>query len=178
MSKPFQFPPVYNFPPFWTIQPVQETKRRQFEMWLDLIMKYMKFKNETTLEIRNAIKTELFNNPAIQRSLTANEVTLLINELVQRQNAEWIDAEHKKCKIIWRKADEWAAVIYKWAQTNSMIGAILTFYEIRESDDTQGEPFHMMDITLLRDAIKHLASKNKAVFIEKEELDECGVRFK
>ena len=152
-AKAFNFPAIHNFPPFWTIQPVKETKRKQYEMWLDIILRYMKFKNESLLIIDDYLNSDLFNNKKIQRKLTRYEVVQLINELVNRQNAEWIGTDQKQCKIIWRKPDEWAALIYLWAQKRSFIGILLTFYEIREGDDTQGESFHKLDTTLFRDAI-------------------------
>jgi hypothetical protein len=36
----FQLPDLYNFPPFFTIQPVLITREKQLEQWRDLILKY------------------------------------------------------------------------------------------------------------------------------------------
>ena len=176
-AESFSFPEIYNFPPFWTMQPVKETKRKQYEMWLDIILRYMKFKKATIINIDDYLNSELFNNKKIQRNLSRYEVVQLINELVNRQNAEWIGTDQKQCKIIWRKIDEWAAIIYDWAKKRNFIGTVLTFYEITKDDDTQGESFHMLEESIFDDAIKYLESKGKAVFFPNELFDERGVRF-
>eukprot|EP00956_Cyclotella_meneghiniana_P044092 scaffold301725_cov86-Cyclotella_meneghiniana.AAC.4 len=36
----YQYPDVYHFPPFFTIQPVLSTREKQLAQWRELILKY------------------------------------------------------------------------------------------------------------------------------------------
>ena len=178
MSKSsYKFPAIYNFPPFWTLQEVMETKRRQCEMWGDLILKYMKAKKQTELDVDKALSTELFSNPSINRKLTKETAIFFLDRLVCQQNAEWMNSEKTKAKIIWRKPEDWGILMLQWAQKNNYTGTVFTFYELREGDDTINEPFHMIDQDIMKKAIQTLDKKKKAKFIEGAEFDECGVKF-
>lgn len=176
MTKKFAFPAIYNFPPFWTLQDVMETKRRQCDMWGDLILSYMKSHNQNELDVSKALNTELFSNKSIDRRLDRATAVFFLNQLVERQNAEWKDPG-KTIKIIWRKPEEWAAIFKDWVQKNGYQNIVFTFYELREGEGTAGEPFHMMDQDLMKKAIQCLAKDKKAKFMEAAEFDECGVRF-
>lgn len=176
MSKKFTFPAIYNFPPFWTLQDVMETKRRQCDMWCDLILTYMKFNNQSELDVSKALTSDLFCNKSIDRRLDEVTAVFFLNQLVDRKNAEWL-TPRKKIKVIWRKPEEWAAIFKEWVQKNGYQNIVFTFYELREGEGTAGEPFHMMDQDLMRKAIQHLDKEKKAKFMESEVFDECGVRF-
>lgn len=176
MSK-FKFPPIYQFPPFWTIQPAMESCRKQTESWCELILLYCKANNINTLKVKDAIKTPLFKNDSIKRSLDEKTAEFFLDQLVQRSNAEWMDEKHQKCKIIWRKAPQWGQLMYNWAHSNNSENVVFTLYELRESEGTQGEAFHMMDQSQMKEAIQYLVSKKQAVFYDAKEFDECGVKF-
>ncbi|KAG0674929.1 hypothetical protein C6P40_002551 [Pichia californica] len=47
----FEFPKVYNFPPFFTEQPNSNTFQSQLEQWKDVIIKYCKFNKLFALSI-------------------------------------------------------------------------------------------------------------------------------
>ena len=173
----FPFPPIYSFCPFWTIQPAMESRRTQAQMWCDIILKWCKVNNLNELKVADAIKTPLFQNKAIDRQLSLKDAEFFLDQLVQKQNAEWMDEKHSKCKIIWRKPAQWGELFYQWAHKNSSEGVVFTFFELREGDDTQGEPFHNMDEKLMTEAIKDLQAKGKAVYIHSDVFDECGVKF-
>ncbi|KAH0786435.1 Vacuolar protein-sorting-associated protein 25 [Histomonas meleagridis] len=177
MSKQFQFPPIYNFPPFWTLQEVMETKRRQCEIWGSLILKYTQFHKQTELDLEKALTSDLFTNKTINRKLSKENAIFFLERLVCQQNAEWMNTEKTKIKIIWRKPEDWGSLLLQWAQKNNYTNTVFTFYELREGDDTINEPFHMMDQDIMKKAIQHLDKKKKAKFIQGENFDECGVKF-
>jgi ESCRT-II complex subunit VPS25 len=176
----FAFPGIHNFPPFWTRQEVMDTQRQQCDMWCDLIFRYTKARNQSELEVRAALETELFRNDAIGRRLSEADAIFFLERLVERRNAEWIGPDHQKVKMIWRKPEQWAEIFSRWAIENSMTATMFTFYELREGDDTTGEPFHLMDINIMRQALEFLAKQGKAKIIKAsnpENLDEWGVKF-
>ena len=176
MSK-FKFPAIYSFPPFWTIQPAMESRRSQAQQWGDLIISWCKANNITEIKVDEALKTPLFENKSINRKLSQKDAQFFLDQLVQKQNAEWMDEKHTKCKIIWRKPAQWGTMLHQWAHKNSSEGVVFTFYELREGDDTQGEAFHNMDQQQMTEAVKYLVSKGMAVFYESPNFDECGVKF-
>lgn len=39
--------------------------------------------------------------------------------------------------VYWHTLDEWASIVYKWAQDNAMLNTVCTFYEI--ANDSGGK---------------------------------------
>lgn len=173
----FKFPPIYSFPPFWTVQPCMEAKRMQTQTWCDLILSWCKANKKEELKIADALKTDLFNNKSIGRALSQKDAEFFLDQLVLRQNASWADDKHTKCKIIFRKPAQWANIFYQWAVKNNSQGVVFTLYELREGDDTQSEAFHNMDQDVMLQAIECLVKEKKATLIKGENFDEHGVKF-
>lgn len=178
MAKNFKYPAVYNFPPFFTIQEQPRTQQKQVDMWCDFILKYMKSLNVNEFLLSETLNSPLFHNKQIGRKLSQNDATKILDQLVIRNNARWKDEKTKDAiKIIWRKPIEWAETLHKWALENNYTNTVLTLYELREGEDTRGEPFHMMDPEIMKDALKELEKQKKAKFFDAQEFDECGVKF-
>ena len=57
----------YNFPPFFTLQPVAKTRAKQLNLWRDLILDYYRKNEIYTLVISDC---ELFENKAINSKKT------------------------------------------------------------------------------------------------------------
>jgi ESCRT-II complex subunit VPS25 len=177
MPPKFAWPAVYNFPPFWTLQEVQNTKRRQRDLWCELIMKYMRFLNKEELVVAEALEWDLFKNATLNRSLKPDVARLFLDELVKGQNAQWTDTTHEKLRMIFRKPGEWAMLLLKWARDNSFTNMVLTFYELREGTDTMDQPFHMLDLEVMKAAVVFLVDNKQAVFLQRDNLEDCGVKF-
>jgi ESCRT-II complex subunit VPS25 len=68
---PFDYPDVWFMPPFFTIQPVEDTKQRQLQMWTDLLIKYARHYNKATIAVDNdegkSQGPPLFQNDEINR---------------------------------------------------------------------------------------------------------------
>lgn len=50
-TRKFEFPKIYNFPPFFTEQPNLNTFQSQLEQWKDIIINYCKFNKISALSI-------------------------------------------------------------------------------------------------------------------------------
>ena len=177
MSANFKFPEIYNFPPFWTLQPAMESRRRQCEIWCDIILQWTKANDLKQVVVADLQKTPLFKNQSIQRELNGQDAIFILDQLVQRQNAEWADDSQSKLKMIWRKPAQWGTLMHQWAQKNNSIGVMFTFFELREGEDTQSEPFHMLDQEQFMEAASYLASKKMAKLIKSDNFDESGISF-
>jgi ESCRT-II complex subunit VPS25 len=66
----FEWPEFYSFPPFFTLQPVEETRKKQLDMWVDLVVRWCKVVGLSEIHVSSADKLELFSNKAIGRALS------------------------------------------------------------------------------------------------------------
>lgn len=57
----------------------------------------------------------------------------IAEELVEREQAEWLSKSKEKLRVYWKSLDNWAQEIYEWAVEISPLEPILIF-EIRESN--------------------------------------------
>ena len=52
MATGFTFPAMYNFPPFFTLQPVDSTRAKQVEQWKQLVMAWHAAHKATELAVK------------------------------------------------------------------------------------------------------------------------------
>ena len=71
MSLPasFQWPWQYDFPPFFTVQPNTDTRRKQLDAWCDLVLAYHRSTKTYLLDTNEAQSSPLFNNSKINSIL-------------------------------------------------------------------------------------------------------------
>ena len=65
----FQWPWQYNFPPFFTLQPNQDTREKQMTAWCDLVLAYYRHTKTYTMDVNEALASPLFNNSQLNRIL-------------------------------------------------------------------------------------------------------------
>lgn len=58
----------YDFPPFFTLQPVETTQEKQLKLWRRLILEWFAGKGEEAVLALDSF--ELFHNAAIDRACT------------------------------------------------------------------------------------------------------------
>lgn len=171
----FTFPWQYDFPPFFTIQPNLTSRKAQMDAWASLIMAWCCHEKRHTLQLKQAISEPLFNNKKIGRQLTLQSLNVIFDEMKKRSLIEWSDDDKSTCYVYWKSVEEWAQLIYSWANNQNLINSVCTFYEITESDDNKELPFYHLDENVLRKALSVLQSKKKAVLIEFD--GNQGVKF-
>ena len=71
MSLPagFQWPWQYEFPPFFTVQPNTDTRRKQLDAWCDLVLAYHRVTKSYLLDVNEALSSPLFFNSKINSIL-------------------------------------------------------------------------------------------------------------
>lgn len=173
MTTNFTYPWEYNFPPFFTIQPNLETRKRQFEAWRSLILDFCQHNNIHQLHLRDCLNKQPFYNDTIERRLSLESLKLIINSLVERKSAEWLSDD--SCIIYARPPEQWAKIISDYVKEKSLYNMVLTFYELLEGDETSGREFHMLDETIFLKALKILEKSGKAAVIEMD--GHKGVKF-
>ncbi|KAJ1504910.1 Vacuolar protein-sorting-associated protein 25, partial [Coelomomyces lativittatus] len=127
----FNFPPIYHFPPFFTLQPHSATKEKQIKLWLDLIREYCSLNRIFTFDADKYLELELFKNKSISRSLSIDFFHILLAQGVQQGYMQWITKDRKKVWILWRSFEEWGKLILDWAKDHGFTNTVLTGYEVR-----------------------------------------------
>lgn len=165
----------YSFPPFFTIQPNIDTRKKQLQAWCDLVLAAQKNKKSYTLDVKEAHNT-IFSNKEIDRKLSMDGVLLVLEELCNKGNLEWKDPRMKtECLIMWRSPAEWGKIVYKYITENSMTNTVCTLFELSSGEDTAGQEFHGIEEWLLVRALKTLEADGKCELMSFGENQ--GVKF-
>ena len=152
----------YSFPPFFTIQPNIDTRKKQLEAWCDLVLTVQKGRKSYSLDVAEA-QNSIFCNKDIDRKLPLDGVNMVLEELRKKGHLEWKDPRTKKeCLIMWRTPEEWGKLIYKYVTNNSMTNSVCTLFELSSGDDTETEEFHGIEMWLLKRALQTLEAEGKA----------------
>ncbi|KAK3588571.1 hypothetical protein CHS0354_026176 [Potamilus streckersoni] len=168
----FSWPWQYNFPPFFTIQPNLDTRKKQLEAWCSLVLNYQKSQKNYILDTTEAQNSPLFYNKDINRRLSTDGIQTVLEELRKRGNVEWKDKAGKQCIIMWRTPEEWGNLVYKYITDRSMKNTVCTLYELTHEEDTENQEFHGLEDWLLLRALQCLQSQGKAELMGDE-----GVKF-
>ncbi|KAI9209812.1 ESCRT-II complex subunit-domain-containing protein [Polychytrium aggregatum] len=185
MAAAFSFPEIHDFPPFYTRQPNLDTWGKQRQLWCDLVLLYFQSSKLAVLDITeftsprpgNA-KAELFHNQRLKRSLKRETIIEIIDHLVESGNAEWDNPKKKeRCIVFWRKPEEWASLIYKWAFETGQTNSVCTLYEILHGDHAAGQEFFGLDELIMRRSLEVLVKQGKAQLFTGSSDSDLGVKF-
>lgn len=69
-----------NFKPMYTLQPVKSTRDKQLKQWSNIIMKFCKDNNTAKI---NPHDFALFSNDAIDRKLSDEAVTAVVDNMIK-----------------------------------------------------------------------------------------------
>ncbi|KAG6513810.1 vacuolar protein sorting-associated protein 25-like [Zingiber officinale] len=171
----FKLPQFFNYPPFFTLQPVKETRDNQVKLWKELILGYCR--SQRTFVIGLEEDFPLFSNPVIERSLSHEAREVFLSALVNEGRAEWMDKGHKKCLLLWLRIQEWADYILNFVKENGFEDSVMTIEEIRSGIETRGTELAGIDRGLLVRALKLLEQKGKVAIFKGTSTDDDGVKF-
>jgi ESCRT-II complex subunit VPS25 len=170
-----KYPEFFSFPPFFTIQPVLETREKQLALWREMILQYHSFHRIPILIVHDC---PLWSNPAIERSLAPSDIQIVMDDFCKSGHGEWQDPSDKtRCRILWRKPEEIASDLYDWATTHGVVGSVCTLYELHSGEDVGGMSFQGLDEELLRRALEILQSQGKCTIFQGETSSEDGIKF-
>ena len=169
----FSFPWQYNFPPFYTIQPHGETRRKQLAAWRSLVLDYCQHHGIASIEVKAIAQTPLFHNQVLRRRLDDAALSLILEDLRSHGHLEWLDKTKSKALVYYRSPQQWGEAIYAYARENGLQNSVCTLYELTEGDDTVEQPFHNLNQDVLIKALKSLQMQKKAEIFDNNE----GVKF-
>lgn len=193
----YTFPPIYDFPPLFTIQQNETTRVKQLTMWAEIIRGYCKKYNvyefnidkiDSNIDPRSHTLIErsaeqVFANPRIKRSLTRASALTVIEHLIASNGAFYTStSSSQKDKrasgiILWKNIDTWSDEIYKWSQETGRKNTICTLHELIYGDATSGLPFHGINEELALRIFSNLSAKNLVVLLHGNSRLEIGIKF-
>eukprot|EP00249_Psilotum_nudum_P009621 c22049_g1_i1 orf=550-1113(-) len=171
----FHLPYFYNYPPYFTLQPVHDTRNKQIQLWKELILKYCKYHKVFIIDLEEDFP--LFVNTSIDRKLSHEARAMFLGALVAEGRAEWIDKGHRKCLILWRKIQDWADIILLFVHEHGMEDGVMTLEELCFGDETHGTELAGIDRTVLIRSLKLLEQRGKATMFKGSSGDDNGVKF-
>nr|POE47753.1 vacuolar protein-sorting-associated protein 25 [Quercus suber] len=182
-SSVFQKPAYTAFPAFYTLQPNLTTRTRQLELWSLYITHYCSWHKVFRLSITSP-PSQLTTNPSPPRALKQADFRTILEHLSTSAGGniiEWLPSAGSKgeqataCWVWWRSAAEWAERVYEWVDGTGQKGAVLTVYELRESDAVRGQGWTEMDEEMFRKVLGVLVKRGKAQVFGADE--GSGVKF-
>ncbi|CAN4076317.1 unnamed protein product [Withania somnifera] len=171
----FKLPNFFNYPPYFTLQPVRETKEKQIQLWKELILDFCRTQKIFVIGLEEDFP--LFSNPAIERSLSHEARGAFLSALVSDGRAEWMDKGHRKCLVLWHRIQDWADVIVHFVKEYGLEDSVMTVEEIRSGTESRGTELHGIERTLLMRALKLLEHKGKLAIFKGTSADDEGVKF-
>ncbi|KAL3619162.1 Vacuolar protein-sorting-associated protein 25 [Castilleja foliolosa] len=143
----FKLPHFFNYPPYFTLQPVRDTREKQIQLWRELILDYCRTQKVFVVGLDEDFP--LFSNPVIERSLSHEAREAFLSALV---------AEGR-------------------VKDNGLEDSVMTVEEIRSGIESRGTELHLVDRTILMRALKQLEHKGKLAIFKGTSADDEGVKF-
>ncbi|RWR84359.1 vacuolar protein sorting-associated protein 25-like protein [Cinnamomum micranthum f. kanehirae] len=171
----FKLPHFFNYPPYFTLQPVRDTREKQAQLWKELILDYCRSQKIFVIGLEEDFP--LFTNPVIERTLSHEARQVFLSALVSEGRAEWMDKGHKKCLILWLRIQDWADCILNFVKENGLEDSVMTVEEIRSGIESRGTELAGIDRTVLTRALRLLEQKGKATIFKGTSADDEGVKF-
>ena len=91
--------------------------------------------------------------------------------------SEYCTNAEDKVFIYWRSIQEYAHVIYTWAQKTGRIGSVESLVDICQDEENKDQLFFDVPVQIISKACEALSRENKAEVFYSENTDEYGVKF-
>mmetsp|Transcript_14671 Transcript_14671/g.30570 ORF Transcript_14671/g.30570 Transcript_14671/m.30570 type:complete len:182 (-) Transcript_14671:188-733(-) len=164
--------PYYSFPPFFTIQPNEETKQKQLQAWCDLVTDYCR--KRRVFEFDPATFPP-FENKAIERSLSESAREAVLSFVASQGRCERHD--RRKVFVTWTSFEEWGKALLEWAHRTGRREDVMTVDELCTSDDFATEAFHGCPPAFMQKILKELEKGKHVMLFQGSDQDDQGVKF-
>ncbi|KAE8713754.1 Vacuolar protein sorting-associated protein 25 [Hibiscus syriacus] len=171
----FKLPHFFNYPPYFTLQPVKETREKQIQLWKELILDYCRTQKIFVIKLEEEFP--LFSNSVIERTLSHEAREAFLSALVAEGRSEWLDKGRRSCLILWHRIQDWADIIVNFVKDNGFEDSVMTVEEIRSGIESRGTELHGIDRTILMRALKLLEQKGKLAIFKGTSTDDEGIKF-
>ncbi|XP_039015781.1 vacuolar protein sorting-associated protein 25-like isoform X3 [Hibiscus syriacus] len=171
----FKLPHFFNYPPYFTLQPVRETREKQIQLWKELILDYCRTQKIFVIKLEEEFP--LFSNSAIERTLSHEAREAFLSDLVAEGRAEWLDKGRRSCLILWHRIQDWADIIVNFVKDNGFEDSVMTVEEIRSGIESRGTSIHTFNHVNELDLDKFPFAKGKLAIFKGTSTDDEGIKF-
>jgi ESCRT-II complex subunit VPS25 len=189
----FTFPDHYNFPPFFTLQPVPETRTKQLNLWKDFVCAYVRHHRNFVIDVAGDASLPLFCNAALNRTLDADGRRAVLAYLVDEGYATWVgagateaassgsdvggDASSGRVVATWLTFDTWASALFAYADDAAQLDSVFTIFELVAGNDTKTESFYGLDARVVLEACRRLECDGCCTIMDGSSPAETGVKL-
>jgi ESCRT-II complex subunit VPS25 len=174
----FSFPSFYSYPPYFTLQPNEESRQRQLQLWRKLVVQYCEATRTFVLNLDQE-ESAIFTNKSIDRNLGREGRELVCDGLVQNEQALWLPPEKAKQRCLVTRVP-----IRIWAQTilrvvnDRFTTKTMALVNLYSGEDVQGTELDGLPEELVLRALKALKAEGKvALFSLDDGSGAQGVKF-
>ncbi len=105
----------FEFPPFFTLQPVESTRQKQLQIWHDLVVAWHEQNHSYLLTVSEWAG---FSNPRLNRSLDAAGRLAVLDFVIGLGHGEWEDTSRSRFFVFGRRTlNEWSSVVYDFVRS-------------------------------------------------------------
>lgn len=163
VNKSFVYPDFWNYPPYFTLQPIPETRQKQLELWRALILAYCQHHRHFMITLDGSVEFPPFSNPSIDRHLSRQARIAVLDHISHNGGGEWLDSKTKHAfLVLWKSIQAWADGLYSLALENGLRNSVVTIDELQNGEFTNGTEYSQLPVQLLSRMIKQLQDKGKA----------------
>lgn len=127
----------------FSLQTHSDTRAKQLVAWKALVLNYCKTQKICFVDTRETKDISLFSNASINRTIQADLLNLILSELQQTGYSAPLDKQKLRWEIYWHTLEEFANIIYSYITDSNSTQTVLTFYELTEGDEVQGQGNNM-----------------------------------
>lgn len=167
-------PDFYDYPPYFTLQPVKETREKQLLAWRELILGYARNNKVFDFEPKTF---DLFENKSIDRSLNQSARDAIVESMIEKGLCQKVGNGTQGVYVLWKSISEWESVILEWAHRTGRRDDVLTLEELCGADELSDEPFHGMPTSLMQLVLKNLEKAKHVMLFQGSDQDDQGVKF-
>ena len=171
----YAYPDFYAYPPYFTLQPVKETREKQMSCWRDLVVSFTRANRDFEFETKTF---ELFENKSINRSLNESARKAIVDDLCAHGLGETCEGSGGgTVRVLWRSLQEWQSCVLDWAHRTGRRGDVLTVEELCDSSEVAGEEFRGMPPSMMERILRTLEKQKKVMIFQGTDQDDLGVKF-
>lgn len=176
----FSPPPIYDLPPFFTLQPVAATRERQIALWCDVVLSYCRAKKIFNLDRSSPV----WHHDKLNIRFSPEGVDIVMDSLLSSQRAilesgrPAASADGRPIIVLWKTVAEWASEFKQWAVLSALDSSVCTVEELSTGEGhTPLPPFAPCPPGLVEAVCRTLAQNRQCELMLDDDERVEGIRF-
>ncbi|MCY3411317.1 MAG: hypothetical protein INQ03_06740 [Candidatus Heimdallarchaeota archaeon] len=124
--------PAWVNKPWMYIQPGHVTHLGSWkESWKSVILDYASKFNLHVLNIMELSSIYPFENSILGKQLTKDQLTVVIDEMVNQGLARWLDDYRILVRVYYKTLDQWMEILVSYLMTSGLAAEVITIFELQ-----------------------------------------------